>query len=348
MRKTTLAMTASILLALAAGFFAVPAPAQDGGSPATLRERIREWKAQRQQRLAAEKPQAETGAKITRGGNYRYAIDHGGIQREYLVHVPATYDSAKPTPLLVSMHGGGGNMTYQASDDRYGQVSKSEREGFIVVFPNGYSRTPGGKTATWNAGNCCGPARDRNVDDVGFIRRMLEDLSHQLNIDRRRIFATGMSNGGMMAHRLACEMSDTFRAIAAVAGTDNTKSCNPANPVSVLQIHARNDDHVLFDGGMGQKSKGTAATDFTSVPESVSRWVARNACDPKPRRVLDRPGAYCDRYAPCKGGAEVELCVTEAGGHSWPGGTKRRASEPPSSAIDANDVMWDFFTRSSR
>lgn len=347
MKAATLAATA-MLLALGAALTAVPAPAQDSGTPGTLRERIREWKAQRQQRLAAEKPQAETGAKITRGGTYRFAIEHGGIEREYLVHVPAKYDPARPTPLLVSMHGGGGNMNYMASDDRYGQISKSEREGFIVVFPNGYSRTPGGKVATWNAGNCCGPARDQNVDDVGFIRRMLEDLSQRLNIDRRRIFATGMSNGGLMAHRLACEMSDTFRAVAAVAGTDNTKRCAPANPVSVLQIHARNDDHVPFDGGMGPKSKGAAVTNFTSVPESVARWVERNACDSAPKRVLDKPGAYCDRHAPCRGGAEVELCVTEAGGHSWPGGTKRRASEPPSGAIDANDVMWDFFMRTSR
>lgn len=343
MKKSIFAAAGAIVVALATGLAAVPASAQEGGSTGSLRERIREWRLQRQQGSSAPQPQAETGAKITRGGDYTYAIDVDGMTREYRVHVPASYDPAKPTPLLVSLHGGGASMDYQASDENYGQISKSDREGFVVVFPNGFSRSPGGKLATWNAGNCCGPARDSDVDDVGFIRRMIENLSRQLNIDRQKIFATGMSNGGLMAQRLACEMSDTFKAIAPVAGTDNTKNCNPKNPVSILQIHARNDDHMPFEGGMGAKSRRSAVTDFTSVPESISRWVKRNACSPAPKRVLDKPGAYCDRYAPCQGGAEVELCVTETGGHSWPGASKWRGSEPPSSAINANDVMWDFF-----
>ena len=99
--------------------------------------------------------------------------------------------------------------------------------------------------ATWNAGNCCGGARDQNVDDVGFIRQIVANLTRQMNVDRQRIYATGMSNGGLMSYRLACEMSDVFKAIAPVAGTDNTRSCTPKQPVAVLHIHARNDTHVL-------------------------------------------------------------------------------------------------------
>lgn len=235
-------------------------------------------------------------------------------------------------------------MDYQASEANYGQISKSDREGFIVVFPNGYSRLPSGKFATWNAGLCCGQARDKNIDDVGFIREMLANLESQFNIDRRKIFATGMSNGGLMAQRLACEMSETFHAIAPVAGTDNTKSCNPKNPVSVLEIHAKNDDHLPFAGGKGAKSFGSAVNDFTSVPESISRWVQRDSCNATPKRVLERPGAYCEAYTGCEGNAEVKLCVTDVGGHSWPGASKTRG-EPASTAISANDVMWDFFMR---
>ncbi len=287
----------------------------------------------------------DTGASITKAGDYSFTIQHDGLTRMYRVHVPASYKPAMPTPLLVALHGGGGNMDYQAKDAYYGQIAKSESEGFVAVFPNGYSKLKSGKFATWNAGNCCGGARDENVDDVGFIRKVVANVTHQLNIDRNRIYATGMSNGGMMAYRLACDMSDVFKAVAPVAGTDNTYHCSPRNPVSVLHIHARDDSHVLFNGGAGpdtpDKSK---VANFTSVPDTVSKWARLNGCAATPRRILDTAGAYCEVYSPCKDKAEVQLCVTETGGHSWPGAEKTRG-EPASQAISANDVMWDFFDR---
>lgn len=343
MKRTLVAGLVALLFILGAGFLAEQSSAQDEGSRGTLRERIRERIAQRQKGTSAPQGETDVKARITKAGDYTFSFEHDGLNREYRVHVPSAYNPDHPTPLLISLHGGGASMDYQASDENYGQISKSDREGFIVVFPNGFSRLPGGKLATWNAGNCCGPARDRNVDDVGFIRQMIDNLTQQLDIDRQRIFATGMSNGGLMAHRLACEMSDTFKAIASVAGTDNTKSCNPENPISVMQIHARNDDHLPFNGGMGAKSMGSAVTNFTSVPESISRWVQRDGCSATPKRVLEKPGAYCDQYSQCRDNVAVELCVTDTGAHSWPGATKSRASEPPSQAISANDVMWHFF-----
>jgi len=285
-------------------------------------------------------------AQTTQPGDHRFTLQHGGQTRLYRVHVPASYDAAKPTPLLVALHGGGGNMDHQADDAHYGLIGKSEREGFVVVFPNGFSRFRGGKLATWNAGHCCGGARDFDSDDVGFIRQMVSDVMRRLNIDRERVFATGMSNGGLMAYRLACEMSDVFKAIASVAGTDNTRQCSPKQPVSVLHIHAKNDTHVLFTGGAGLDARrASVVTEFRSVPDTIAQWVQHNGCTGMPRRVLDRPGAYCELHAPCRGNTQVQLCVTEIGGHSWPGGEKRRASEPPSQAISANDVMWEFFSR---
>jgi polyhydroxybutyrate depolymerase len=333
-----------LLLLLLMTLIAVPVSAQAQGSEPTLRERIRQRLAERQGGKG-DQPAVESNpnARITAPGDYVYSIDVDGLQRRYRVHVPPSYNPDRATALLVSLHGGGANMDYQANDENYGQISKSNREGFIIVFPNGYSRLPGGKLATWNAGDCCGPARDKNIDGVGFIRKMVAQLSKQLNVDKQRIFATGMSNGALMAHRLACEMADTFKAIAAVAGTDNTKVCQPSAPVSVLEIHARDDDHLPFNGGMGAKSFRSAVTNFTSVPDSIARWVARDECATPAKRVLDKPGAYCDRHAPCRGGTAVELCVTATGGHSWPGATKTRGSEPTSKAIDANDLMWNFF-----
>jgi len=237
----------------------------------------------------------------------------------YQVHVPARVDPATPAPLMFALHGGGGSMDYQADDAHYGHITKSDREAFVVVFPNGFSRLASGKFATWNAGNCCGGARDQNVDDVGFIRRIVANVTRQMNIDRNRIYATGMSNGGLMAYRLACEMSDVFKAIAAVAGTDNTRSCKPKKPVSILHMHATNDTHVVYTGGAGPKTRDKSmVTDFTSVAETVSKWVRLNGCTATPRRILEKAGAYCEVYAPCQGNAEVQLCVTESGGHSWP------------------------------
>jgi polyhydroxybutyrate depolymerase len=312
---------------------------------ADLLDRLRSWRADHGGTRGSALGQGATplpaDAKIERPGDYRFSIEFGGMTRQYRIHVPAGYSSSRPTPMVLAFHGGGGNMDLQADDRYYGLESKSDRAGFIAVFPNGYSPLRSGKLATWNAGNCCAGARDRNVDDVGFVRRIVQNLRAQLNVDPNRIFATGMSNGAMFAYRLACEMSDTIKAIASVAGSDGTRTCTPSRPVSILEIHAKDDERVLFEGGAGHPSPRTA--DYVSVPATIAKWVRRDGCAPVPKRVLEVPGAYCDAYAPCRDDAEVELCVTASGGHSWPGGRKVRTGAPGSTAISADDVMWDFF-----
>jgi polyhydroxybutyrate depolymerase len=276
-----------------------------------------------------------------RAGEYEFKI---GSRRKYLLHIPASYDPSRATPLVLFFHGGGGHMEQAAAD--YGWRAKSEQEGFIVAFPNGTSRLPRQHLATWNAGECCGYARDQEIDDVGFVKQVIADIERQVNIDAEKIFATGMSNGGMLVHRLACEMADTFKAVASVAGTDNTKSANPSRPISVLHIHARDDTHVLFEGGAGQEAfrDQSKVTDFTSVEETINRWIVRNGAGKTPRRVLEVPGAYGDLYTSKHNDARIELIVTETGGHSWPGGKSVRGKKP-SRAIIANDVIWDFFLK---
>jgi polyhydroxybutyrate depolymerase len=116
--------------------------------------------------------------------------------------------------------------------------------------------------------------------------------------------------------------------------------------VPVLHIHALDDDRVLFHGGAGSASASQA--NFVSVPDTVAKWVRFNGCEARPRRVLEVPGAYCETHASCRDGSEVKLCVTETGGHAWPGGRKVRGGQPGSAAIVANDVIWDFFSRHSR
>jgi polyhydroxybutyrate depolymerase len=304
----------------------------------TLRERLKARAEQRRADKANEAP--------ARGGLQEIQVQG----RKVLVHLPTGFDAAKPAPLVLAFHGGGGHAEYMADDEKYGLQRKADEAGFVVAFPNGYSKLPGGKFATWNAGGCCGDARDRNVDDVGFARAVVTAIKGRYRIDATRVFATGMSNGGMLSHRLACEAADVFRAVASVAGTDATANCMPSKPISVLHIHARDDDHVLFNGGAGAGAfrDESKVLDFPSVPDTISRWVQRDHCAAPPQRTLDRPGAYCETYNGCAGGARVQLCVTDTGGHSWPGADSVRRGKPAASrALDANDVIWRFFEQAS-
>ena len=140
------------------------------------------------------------------------------------------------------------------------------------------------------------------------------------------------------------------RAVGAVAGACATGTGASSGRISGLPIHARNDDHVLFKGGAGpgdfrDESRGM---NFVSVQQTVTRWVQRDQCKPTPQRVLDKQGANCEAYSGCAGGVQVQLCVTENGGHSWPGAQKvRRGKEEASQALSANDVIWSFFQASS-
>jgi polyhydroxybutyrate depolymerase len=304
------------------------APAQDRAERVkALMERARDKR---------DLPSDPNATPIAAPGTYRFHFTHGGLTRSYLVHVPAKA-IGHPAPVLLALHGGGGDMDYQA--DNYGLVEKSDEAGFILIAPNGTSRFASGIFATWNAGTCCGQARERKLDDVSFIRAVIARVATQVSIDRARVFATGMSNGALMSYRLACEAPDLIRAIAPVAGTDNTITCKPSRPVPVIHFHARDDSHVLFNGGAGPDA--LVETKFTSVPVTIAKWVALDKAAPQARTVLSIPGATCTLHA---GPAPVELCVTEAGGHSWPGSQSRRANKNPSQAINANDLMWVFFS----
>ncbi len=323
----------SVLAMIAVGI-ASSAPAQDRGERIkALRERVQMKRAQ---------PSDPNATPITRPGTYLFNFVHDGLKREYIVYLPARLPRG-PVPMLLALHGGGGDVDYQA--DNYGLKQKADEAGFIVAFPNGYSRFPGGILATWNAGNCCGQAHDKQVDDVGFLKTVIERVSRQANIDRSRIFATGMSNGAMMSYRLACELPTMIRAIAPVAGTDNTKGCSPSRPVPVIHFHAKDDTHVLFTGGAGKDAfrNRDMVTDFTSVPVTIQKWVEIDHSRPEAKRVLAVAGAACDLHAAGQQGAPVKLCVTDTGGHSWPGAPSHRANKQPSMAISANDLMWEFF-----
>lgn len=263
-------------------------------------------------------------------------------KRKYLLYIPTSVKT--PAPLVLMFHGGGGHM--QQAAEAYGWQATADKYGFVLAFPNGASRWPRGHLATWNAGACCGYARDEQVDDMAFVRALLADLPRHVAIDKRRVFATGMSNGGMLTYRLACDMAEHFRAIASVAGTDNTLSCAPTRPLSVLHIHARDDTHVLYNGGAGPDAfrDMSKVTDFTSVAVTRDRWLQHLQLTTQQASVTELTGATMQRWQSADGRTELVIITTASGGHSWPH-SKPVRGKTPSTAIDANEVIWQFFAR---
>ena len=182
------------------------------------------------------------GSFPLRPGDYDRTVMSGGMKRFYNVHVPSSYVSSQPTPVVLNFHGGGGNPGTQRTISRMNQAS--ERDGFIVVYPQGTGarwRLINPHGYTWNAGSCCGWAMKNGIDDVGFTRDLLSDLERQVNVDRDRVFATGISNGAMMCFRLACELSDRIAAIAPISGTMVVTGCAtlPAGLRDLLPRHGR-------------------------------------------------------------------------------------------------------------
>jgi polyhydroxybutyrate depolymerase len=285
-----------------------------------------------------------------------------GGSRTYNLHIPPGLDLSKPAPLVFAFHGGGQSA---AAFEGFAHIQpKADASGFILVEPEGTIALPGlspGTLDVWNAGNCCELAAELNtdVDDVGFVRAMIEAIAQQVCIDPKRIFATGFSNGGMLAHRLACELSNKIAAIAAVSGgmgnmdLDKTPPvmlfpCNPDRQVPVLHIHGTQDACYPFDGGWGPLSLVT----FESAPSTVQDWAARNGCSSSPpSTVLSHGAATCELY-PCPHAGEVELCTIDGGGHYWPGGDDWAGSTivcgtnqgARSADLIANDAFWSWFT----
>lgn len=268
------------------------------------------------------------------------ALNVDGRGRTYRLHVPADRDPSAPLALVVALHGGGGNgANLQA---KIGLDAIADRESFLVAYPDGSGRLDD-YLLTWNAGNCCGYALDEQVDDTAFLRAMVADISRTYSIDSRRVYATGMSNGGMMSYRLACEAADLFAAVAPVAGALNLESCEPSGPVSVLAIHGTADQHVLFEGGAPAVTVDPHPRVDRSVHSALAYWAAQDGCALEPTRA--QAGAVVHEVYPgCSAGLAVELIAVEGGGHAWPGAAEfSPQGDEPSQAVNASEVIWAFF-----
>ena len=276
-------------------------------------------------------------------GDHTRTLMMGEQKRTYLVHVPKGYDPKKPAPVVLALHGAAmnGSMMVWFS----GLNKKSDEAGFIVVYPSG---TGTGPFLTWNAGGFKGKMAEGKADDVAFIGKLLDDLGTVVKVDEKRVYACGMSNGGMMCYRLAAELSDRIAAIAPVAGTIAIDESKPKRPVPVIHFHGTKDTFVPFEMAKG---KTPAFMKLKGVEESVQTWVKLNGCDEKPKtETLSKDGDEMKvtrkTYGGGKDGAEVVLVVIEEGGHTWPG------QQPPvgfigksAMNISANDLMWEFFQK---
>jgi len=280
-----------------------------------------------------------TSAPSLPAGEITRTLTHDGRDRSYILYVPSSVDWSKPVPLVFVFHGGTGNAKNAIRMSGFNPIA--DQNGFIVVYPNGTGRLSDDKLLTWNGGTCCGYAQEENVDDVGFVRAIVADLQSLAQIDVKRIYATGLSNGAILSQRLACEASDLFAAVAPVAGTLNFPSCSPTQPISVIEFHGTADQHILYDGGAGPQS--LVNVDFASVRDSVGFWTQFDGCNPQ-SQTNSFDDIQHEVWTGCTGSTSVELYTILGGGHSWPGGAGGwPGSDQPTQTISASQLIWEFF-----
>jgi len=293
-----------------------------------------------------------TGCAMTGSGVSRvkyelstYTLTHAGLERTYFL-LNST-ESTNPVPLILSLHGGGGNGE-QTCKQAAGIQELAEQEGFLVACPEGIENN-------WNDGRAdnSNRAHEEDIDDVGFLRALITRLEQTHNVDPDRIYVTGASNGGMMALRMACEASDILAAAGAlIASLPADLSCEPEHPIPILLMNGTKDPLVPFDGGQVHFFRREFG-EVISTPDTIAFWAAANGCDPTPRTEqlpdLDpRDGTriQLDTYSGCDEGVSVVLYTVEGGGHTLPGGTQYvlefvigRVSQD----LHAGEAIWQFF-----
>lgn len=275
-----------------------------------------------------------------------------GQTRSYHLHVPRTLDTTGAAPLLVALHGGFGSGTqFEASS---GFDDLADANGFVVVYPDGTPIRRRGALAdarTWNGGNCCGPAVEEQVDDVGFISALIDRVAADHHIDASRVYVTGHSNGAIMAYRLACERADKVVAVGVQAGALEIDGCRPSRPVSLMHVHGLADHNVPIDGGAGDGFAGVA---FASPRESVRTFAGLDGCDPTASESVSATNAdvTTTTWAGCDAGVEVRFVTVAGAGHAWMGhpSTPRaeRLTGPPYMGFDSAAEIWSFLAAHPR
>jgi polyhydroxybutyrate depolymerase len=286
-------------------------------------------------------------ARAEMSPNPERSLDVEGVSRTYRVHSPSGQKAGVALPLLFAFHGAGGTSDSISRLTRLDEVA--DRAGFFVVYPQGIENR-------WNDGRETGTALAK-VNDVGFVRALLARLETDYTVDRRRVYATGFSNGAFFTQRLACEMASQIAAVAAVSGQLSqylSTACKPARPISVLLVHGTADPVVPFDGG---RTRGSRGGPLLSVAASVAFWEKTDACPPGGATVklpdaTPDDGTHVRRepHEGCAEGTEVTLLTVDGGGHTWPGGPQYLSTwiiGKVSHAVDASAALWEFLAHHS-
>ena len=275
-----------------------------------------------------------------------------GRRRHFRLYVPSGVAvRGENVPLLVALHGGLGSSEQFAANSGFDELAESN--GFIVVYPDGIRAIPERPgLQTWNGGYCCGPAADRNVDDVAYVRFLLDLLATRFDVDPGRVFAAGHSNGAIMAYRLACELSDRIVAIGVQAGSLGIDDCRPMEPVSVLHIHGLADTNHPIDGGRGT---GVSGVEFRSGRDAVKAMSVKFDCSVYPieRTMTSNDDVENLLWSGCEKGSRIELVTVASASHAWMG---HRAATSGSAALvgepymdfDASRAIWSFLDQHSR
>ena len=254
-----------------------------------------------------------------------------GEEREYIVHVPGSYDSTRPTPLVLSIHGAGVWPSMQMNVSRWNDAA--DRHGFIAVYPGGDGRV----FKVWT----------RPGPDMQFVAALIDRLQGEYNIDPRRIYANGLSNGGGVSYAISCILADRIAAVGAVSAavTMSADLCPSAKPVPVIAFHGTADRVTPYHGG----KVFIAPQPFPGIPLWIENWARRNGCDSTPVESPVAPDVGRRQYDKCRDNATVALYTIDGGGHTWPGGQQLTAwlLGPTNRSIDATAVMWEFFREHS-
>ncbi|MDF1500806.1 MAG: PHB depolymerase family esterase [Anaerolineales bacterium] len=278
-------------------------------------------------------------------------MEFGGYERSYVLLTPAAIDPDETYPLVLALHGGGGSGERMCSL-KGGIQELAAQQDLIVACPSGIDKH-------WNDGRQTNRSRAHaeDIDDVGFLLELVSQLVGQHPVDPGRVYVTGMSNGGMMSLRMACEASAVFRAAAPVISSlPADLDCEPSNPISILIMNGTEDPLVPWEGGEVRAFLRPLGA-VLSTPETVRYWVERNRCDPQAiaewlpdRTMTDESRIEVARYMDCAEGASVALFTVHGAGHTWPGGSQYLPVfliGATNGDIHAGQAIWDFFASRS-
>jgi polyhydroxybutyrate depolymerase len=249
-----------------------------------------------------------------------------GMDRTYRLYTPPDVEVAGAVPLVLALHGSGNSADSLVGASELDQAASAG--GFIVAYPEALG-------LLWNGGFCCTSGRGDRATDVHFLDQVVTDISAVRRIDRTRIYAVGVSAGGIMAYRLACDLADRFAGIGVIAASMVLDDCHPSRAVSVIAIHGTADPIVPYEGGRIQGGAIQPAPAATAV---VERWASLDGC-PDARTSEARGAVTVAAWAGCAGGTKVQLVSVEGGGHNW----FLPVYGPPNGLLDATVAVTEFF-----